>query len=386
MTNNFAQKKGTIYQETPTKWRAEIQIGIGPTGKKIMKKFSAPTQREVKQKLKHFIQSQYLSPSSLRKITLNEYYHEWIQKKARQLKPTSLQRIKSTYQTFIEPEIGYLQFSQIDTNDIQKLIDTFAKSKSYSSLKKIKDLINAIYQYDEGLPPNQRVSSFNPCKNVILTKQMTKEEPTIKYFTDSEIAKIKEEICRTTESTGMLIYPYGFIYLLILNTGMRMGEALALTKEDISLENKTLRINKNMIVTFLPEQHKYGIRIQSSPKTISGNRTLSLNKGAIEALEGLYSTFPNTIYLALNLKGERISPQNTESTFKQILKQCDIVSHKRGVHSLRHTFARKLFEAGVDVKVVSNILGHSGVRITYDTYIDIIQDYQAKVMDVIPEI
>lgn len=386
MTNNFAQKKGTIYQETPTKWRAEIQIGIGPTGKKIMKKFSAPTQREVKQKLKHFIQSQYLSPSSLRKITLNEYYHEWIQKKARQLKPTSLQRIKSTYQTFIEPEIGYLQFSQIDTNDIQKLIDTFAKSKSYSSLKKIKDLINAIYQYDDGLPPNQRVSSFNPCKNVILTKQMTKEEPTIKYFTDSEIAKIKEEICRTTESTGTLIYPYGFIYLLILNTGMRMGEALALTKEDISLENKTIRINKNMIVAFLPEQHKYGIRIQASPKTISGNRTLSLNKGAIEALEGLYAAFPNTIYLALNLKGERISPQNAESTFKQILKKCDIASHKRGVHSLRHTFARKLFETGVDVKVVSNILGHSGVRITYDTYIDIIQDYQAKVMDVIPEI
>ena len=100
----------------------------------------------------------------------------------------------------------------------------------------------------------------------------------------------------------------------------------------------------------------------------------------------MYSTFPNKIYLALNLNGERISPQNTESTFKQILKQCDIVSHKRGVHSLRHTFARKLFEAGVDVKVVSNILGHSGVRITYDTYIDIIQDYQAKVMDVIPEI
>ena len=278
MTNNFSQKKGTIYQETPTKWRAEIQIGISPTGKKIMKKFSAPTQRAAKQKLKQFIQSQYLSPSSLRKLTLNEYYHEWIQKKARQLKPSSLQRLKSTYQTFIESELGYLQFSQIDTNDIQKLIDTLAKSKSYSSLKKIKDLINAIYQYDDGLPPSQRVSSFNPCKNVILTKQMTKEEPTIKYFTDSEIAKIKEEICKATESTGKLIYPYGFIYMLILNTGMRMGEALALTKEDIDLKNKTLRINKNMIMTFLPEQHKYGIRIQASPKTIAGNRTISLNK------------------------------------------------------------------------------------------------------------
>ena len=386
MTNNFSQKKGTVYQESPTKWRAEIQVGISPNGKKIMKKFSAPTQREVKQKLKKFIQSQYSSPSSLKKITLNEYYDEWVRKKERQLKPSSLQRLKSTYKTFIEPEVGYLQFSQIDTGDIQKIIDKFSKNKSYSSLKKIKDLISAIYQYDEGLPPAQRVSSFNPCKNVILTKQMTKEEKIIKYFTDDEIKKIKEEILKTTERTGALVYPYGSIYLLILNTGMRIGEALALTKEDVDLNNRTLRIDKNMIITFIPENNKYGIKIQPSPKTISGNRTLSLNKGAIEAIEGLYSIFPNTPYLALNLKGERVSPSNAEKTFRQILKKCEIPSYKRGVHSLRHTFARKLFEAGVDVKVVSNILGHSGVRITYDTYIDVIQNYQAKMMDIIPEI
>ena len=378
--------KGTIYQESPTKWRAEIQIGTTSQGKKKMKKFSASSQREVKRKLKEFIENQYPSAASLKKRTLNEYYKIWIKRKEKQLKPLSLQRLKSTYQTFIEPEIGYLQFSQIDTDDIQKLIDKYVSTKSYSSLKKIKDLINSIYQYDEGLPQNQRIASFNPCKNVILTKQMTKDKRTIKYFTDDEITKIKEEISRVSEKNGTLIYPYGLIYILIYNTGMRMGEALALDKSDINLKNKTLKINKNLVSVKSKPGESYTLKVQDSPKTASGNRTISLNKSAVDAIEGLYEIFPESEYLVLNNRGSRVAPQNAEKTFSQILKQCKIDSNKRGVHSLRHTFARKLFESGVDVKVVSNVLGHSSIRITYDTYIDVIQDYQAQIMNTIPEI
>lgn len=378
--------EGTIYQEAPNKWRAEIQIGYNAQGKKRMKKFSAPTQREVKKKLNEFIRTQNPSSLDLAKRTLNEYYHIWILKKEKQLKALSLQRLRSTYQTFIENEIGYLQFSKITTDDIQRLIDKYASTRSYSSLKKIKDLISSIYRYDAGLPARQRVSNYNPCDNVILTKKMTKENKVIKYFTSDEIELIKQEITRVHEHSGKLVYPYGYIYILILNTGMRVGEALALDKKDINLSEKTVTINKNLIQTKSETGKGYVIQIQDSPKTAASNRIINLNIAAAEAAKTLFEIFPDSEAIAVNANGNRVSLQNAEKTFKQILSVCNIPSEKRGIHSLRHTFASKLFESGIDVKVVSSILGHSSTRITYDIYIDVIQNYQARIMEAIPEI
>ena len=72
-------------------------------------------------------------------------------------------------------------------------------------------------------------------------------------------------------------------------------------------------------------------------------------------------------YVDCNDKGELLSQQTLPKILKAILKAADVPY--RSVHSFRHTFATNLIQAGVDVKVVSQLLGHSSVKITYDTYV-----------------
>ncbi len=383
---------GCVYK-TSRGWAASIQIGTDSNGKAIRKQFSAKTEREVKNKLTEFKKNQGLyTAEQLSKISVNDFSTHWLAYKKTQLKPLSYQRLESTINTHIVPNIGFTQFSSLTTKEIQDLLIDLAKDKSRSTVKKVFDAINAMYSYDQGLPPSQRSAQFNPCENVFVPKcenQKSHQEITdnkIKIFTDDELKNIKQEIYRVDENTGRIIYPYGSLYILILNTGLRVGEALALDKGDVDVESKLLTIYKDAIQIKNENGKGYKVIIQNMPKTLSGNRTLSLNNSAIESIKTLNEIFPNCESLAVNSNNVRVTPQNAEKTLTTILKRAGVESNGRKCHALRHTFATKLFEQGIDVKIVSQILGHSSSSFTRDTYITIIQKVQAKAMNSIPEL
>jgi integrase len=377
---------GCIYK-TSRGWAASIQIGKDPNGKPIRKQFSAKTEREVKKKLADFqkIRGIY-STTQVKQITVEEYFQKWLTLKNKQLKPLSYNRLSSTINTHIIPKLGFIQFSQLTTADIQELLNQVSKCKSLSTVQKIYKALNALYSYDLGLPPEQRCGSFNPCCNILMPKCHQNEKNTLKIFSNEELLKIKKEISRVNEQTGVPIYPYGLIYLLVLNTGLRIGELLALNKEDIDTEKQLMYINKNAIQIKNENGKGYHVVIQNTPKTFAGNRVLSLNRNALDILQELYVLFPHTEAIALNTHNNRVTPQNAEKTFTQILNKCKIDSSGRKCHALRHTFATKLFEQGVDVKIVSQILGHSSSAFTRDTYITVIQQVQANAMNLIPEL
>lgn len=85
-----------------------------------------------------------------------------------------------------------------------------------------------------------------------------------------------------------------------------------------------------------------------------------------------------------NAKGNRIYARNVDRMFRAILKRCNIAP--TGVHTLRHTFASCLFAKGVDVKTVSELLGHSEIGITYDTYIHLIQEQHIVAVETLEEV
>ena len=380
---------GSIFKVSDNKWVATIQIGKTLDGKPKRKQFSAKTEKEVKRKLAEFKKNRSIFDNVQNpQITVADYAKRFLAFKKSALKPTSYQRLNSTIDTYVIPNFNYTLFSELTTQNIQNLINEISEKKSYSTAKKIYDCLNAMYKYDLGLPPQQQTAKFNPCANVIINKNAFNISAVndIKYFTDEEIIKIQSEIYRCNDKNGTLIYPYGLLYIIILNTGLRIGEILAITRKDIDLDNKTLTINKNAVQIKNEDGKGYTVIIQNNPKTFSGNRVLSLNNMCINAINALFEIFPNQEYLALNSNGKPVTPQNAEKTFSQILKVCNIDSKGRKCHALRHTFATKLFEQGIDIKMVSHILGHSSSSFTRDVYISIIQKTQASVMNQIPEI
>lgn len=386
---------GTVF-ECSGRWYAAIQIGKTPEGKTKLKRFSAKTEREVKKKLREFKQQQgrfTKSPNS-NKTTVKDYFEHWLYDyKINQLKEQSFDRLELTVKAHIIPELGGYQFASVRQSDIQDLITLKQKQGlSYSSVKKIYEALKACFQFDWNKGEGNRVIEINPVYNISIKKADYDSKKIVRVLTEEEVDKIKREIYATYDN-GKRKYLYGEVFLLILNTGLRTGEVLALQR-DIDLKTKKIYIGKNLILTKRRnadgKQIEKGVvrlsKVSNSTKYKASNRWIYLNDNAVTYIKNLMQLPSNDGALVVNKYGERVSLNAIRSTFKTILKYAGINDKEVGIHTLRHTFATNLFKNGVDVKVVSKILGHSSVKITYDTYIHVIESLEVEAMESIPNI
>ena len=211
---------------------------------------------------------------------------------------------------------------------------------------------------------------------MILVKMLASsefEKKEIRYFTESECSSIIEEATRVY-STGKPVYQYADIYILMLHTGIRMGEAIGLQKSDWDKSSNTIHVQRN--VQSVSKRDSDGNRIRgkqlitNTTKTYSGDRILPLNKAATDAIKRLCDKNPNSNYVACSSTGLPVTPERLERTFYRILDNVNI--ERSGTHSLRHTFASMLFAKGIDIKTVSELLGHASIQITLNTYVHLI--------------
>ena len=360
--------EGSIFQVSPNKWVAKISLGILPDGKPNIKQFSGKTEAIVKTKLKEFKKSRdFAEKHKPSQDTVQKYFTMWLKEyQYNKLKPTSYDRLESTVNKHIISNLGGMKIDKVTRYNIQSLLNNlYTKQKlSYSSVKKVYVALNSCYKHaliDD-------VVIKNPCVGIELPspKERTKNITTLSF---DEAEKIKQEIVNGQ-------YYYGYAYLLILNTGLRMGEALSLCWDAIDFKVKTITVKKNNIVVKKRDDAGnqiggYESRIQNDLKTHSGNRVIPMNKTAEFALNALKQN-NTTQFVIVNERQHRVLPSNFERTFHSILKKVNI--EKCGVHTLRHTFASMLFSKGIDVKVVSKLLGHSSVKITYDTYVHLFKE------------
>lgn len=154
--------------------------------------------------------------------------------------------------------------------------------------------------------------------------------------------------------------------LLCLFTGIRIGEVCALTWNDISFSEKTIKINKTLqrIQDHSGKATKTRIVI-TSPKSACSIRIIPIPENLVVLLAN-YQT-RSTGYFMTNSEGKFIEPRTMQNHFKTILKKCSIAP--ANFHALRHTFATRCVEFGFDIKSLSEILGHSSVNITMNRYV-----------------
>ena len=368
---------GTVYQESVNKWTAKISLGTTPDGKALFKRFSARTKGEVEKKLKAFRRSlnETESVSSVR-YTVRDYFHYWLKTyQFQKLKPSSYDRLESVVNNHILPVIGNVRFDLLTRDEVQRLINNAYRQKelSYSSVKKIHDALNACYKHALMIEEIHR----NPCLGVVLPSSSERVKQ-VKSLSEEEVRILVQELEKKDEN-GKPLYHYAQGYMLILNTGLRMGEALSLQWTDVDFVKKTISVNKNHIITRKRDEEGnalsgYQTQTQNSTKTSSGRRIVPINQSAERALVALKEGNPSP-YVIANTRGTAVMVDNFERSFRVIIRNAGLPHY--GIHSLRHTFASLLFAAGVEVKVISKLLGHASVKITYDTYVHLFQeDYQ----------
>ena len=163
--------------------------------------------------------------------------------------------------------------------------------------------------------------------------------------------------------TNKKFYHYGI--LISLYTGLRIGELLALKWNAINFKNKTMKITAT-ICDISYENQIY--HIEDTPKSQSSLREIPLTSEMITLLKELKEFQKNNSeYVVSRASGKQIMVRSYQDSFTRLLKRLNIQHY--GFHSLRHTFATNCYKLGMDIKTLSELLGHSSVEVTLKIYV-----------------
>ena len=201
-------------------------------------------------------------------------------------------------------------------------------------------------------------------KAVKLPSEMTvkKHKKEVIAYTKNE-QKVLERVLKRFDS------PAYYAVLLMLETGMRVGEVLALGWDDIDWERRAVKIRKT-VVRIVDKKRSY---IQNTAKSYSSNRTIPLSRDALDILKWIKDTdgCPSET-IVHDENGERLSYEVLRWWTQKACDEAGVKYH--GQHVFRHTFATRCYEKGCDVKMLSRLLGHADVTITYNVYIHLFGD------------
>lgn len=376
----------TIYVRKDNRLEGRITID----GKR--KSFFGRTKSEIRIKAKEYLQKVENGYKEPKKIVLNDYIDYWLKTyKENKIEPSSYTRLYGTYVQHIKNTIGTMYIGDITTKVIQNLIDEYAnpqlngKALSLSGLKKILQLLRPCLE--KAIEEN--IIYKNPCNNVILPKEGLIQKKTKKQYslTDEEIAKIKTAAFKKYKSRDEYCSRDAFVLLTVLNLGLRAGEVLALNWDDFDIENKIVHIDKTIQSRVLnTKTNKIYNRLKDSTKTPCGVRILSLNEQTIEYLNILkeYDKRNNikSEYFCCTNEGTRQTSRNLSRSLYRLINKTDI-NKQVSLHTLRHTFGSTLLRRGVNIAVISKLMGHSNISITYNKYIHSIKEEEAKAMQII---
>lgn len=361
-----------VYKDSSGKWISQIQIGYYENGRPKFKRFKADTKKAALEKVESYkIETNNLSvlPEDA-DVLVHEYIRQYIDAyKSNSLKPSSLTRNYNILENQIKPTIGGYGLNQLTTTTIQKqminvLVD---KNYSYSTIHKAYVLLN------EAL--NKAVQEERILKNVCNGVQM----PVKKAFEEKEIRILTDEEARLLiEVANSKRYENGLAIVLILYTGLRCGELCALQWDDIDFEAKVMTVRRNISVH--TERTEDGLKriveLQNGTKT-KLMRKVPLNEKAIDILNRIRQTSKSKFIIKTRSKVPDVTI--VSQTYNNMIKYAGI-KDKNGIHTLRHTFASALLKKGTDIKIVSEVLGHSSVSFTYNTYIHLSQSQKTDAL------
>ena len=356
-------KKGeNIYKRKDGRWEGRYIKFYDGDGKAKYGYLYGKTYGEVKTKLRD-VQSELKNgvlPKSNSSVTYSEILSAWLQSTRINVKESTYMRYKQMIDKHISPPLGKYQLNKISTQLVERFVDDKMKcgrldGKGGLSPKTVTDIITIIKSSMDYASYNGFSVSCNLSK--LSVKKKDKE---MRVLTTQEQKHLTCILLSETDLSKLGI-------LLSLYTGIRIGELCALRWENLSIENKTLRVRETMQRIQSPEtteKSKTKIVI-TEPKSKCSIRDIPLPDFLLDIVKKFQSS-PK----AFVLTGERnryVEPRTMQNRFQRYVRESGI--QQANYHSLRHTFATRCVEVGFEIKSLSEILGHANVNITLNRYV-----------------
>ena len=304
------------------------------------------------------------------KTTLSDWLSEWMVAKQTTIKRRTRLRYNELISQHITQNLGSYYLDELTLEILQNFTTDLAlhgnlKTEKGLSSSSVRGIISILKNALDIAVKYGKIST-NPCHSLSLPKLVEKK---IDAYSKDEQKTIEEYIETHGKNNHIGI-------IICLYTGIRLGELLALTWDDINFNQNTISINK----TFSIIKNEQGIyeKMTNTPKTLSSSRVIPIQKFIIKMLKNLKKQTSSTFVISTN-NGTNVSPRSYQRTFESITRNCNV--QKKNFHSLRHTFATRALENGMDVKTLSEILGHKSPVITLTRYSHSLFETKQKMMN-----
>ena len=293
-------------------------------------------------------------------VTLNEFIDIWLKMfKKNTVKAASYARLVVSKRALEDYDICRKPIGEINFFDIQGYVNELVeKGYSMSGLKKQLRIVTSPLKQAAAI----KIIQADPSVGVRLPvetnlKKCSKE---IVAYDKSQQDNLFSVIMKNKENTGYLAVVF------MIETGIRSGELLALKWKDIQLDRSRMHVHATIVFPSATN----GAIYQDSPKTKSSNRIIPLTPRAKAILNILKGCRENE--WVFEGKNGRYSYKQLMYQTKKLCKEAIVPYY--GEHVFRHTFATNCYYKGIDVKILSKLMGHSSVTVTYNTYISLYGD------------
>lgn len=388
MSKKKANGEGSISKRSDGRYMARYTVN----GKR--RAIYGATHEEVRVKLNEVLndiaKGTYIAPQ---KDTVGMWLKEWLVTYAL---PTVKQSTYISYEGYVrihlEPEFGNIKLTALTTEQIQRFFNK--KYRGYQgkkglSPKTLKNMYNMFNATLEQAVINNRLIR-NPLRGVKLPS-VTKKEIDI-------LSAEEQALLHSAASSSAELPAFGIIFTL--STGVRLGELIGFQWGDINVKNHSIRVRRTVgrlqkvdedgnLVAKAPGKATTEIVIRS-PKSITSQREIPLfdelwdglmayRNRQYEMFDAFGIDLNGSTHIFCTPTGKVYDPRTYEDLFKRTLKAADLPGIN--FHALRHTFATRALEAGMDIKVLSSILGHAQASTTLNLYAHALPDHKRDSME-----
>src|SRR5258708_549176 len=350
--------EGSIYKRKDGRWAASIS-----TGGRRRKTFYGKTRQEVQEKMKQALYEQQRGTLVTGKQTrLADFLNQWLEeiKRPGPLKPLSYVAYRDVLDLHLIPTLGHLTLARLTPQHVQRL---YTQKSTEGLAPGTIHRIHAILHGALEQAVKWNLVGRNVCDVV-----------------DPPVAQSKEHrVLTKDEAKQLLVAARGHwlepILVLALTTGMRQGEILALRYEDIDFTHKLVHVRHTVA-------YVKGVgMLEGTPKTKKSQATIALPGITLAALSQHRAAHPAvpSALIFCRPNGAYYTQSIVRWDFGRLLERAGL-PHIR-FHDLRHSAATLLLSMGVEMKIIQDILRHSNMRMTADTYSHVSAAMQAEAME-----